>query len=169
MHLSFLRDLWAHMEWADALVWRSVLAHEAARADDYVLGGLTHLHLVQRAYLAVWHGRPVEMAGPEDFDGPGAIRDWARGYYPEAAAFLGGLGEASLVDAIPIPWNDFIEKAIGGPPEPATLGEMLFQVTSHSTHHRAQVNRRIREVGGEPGFVDYIGWVWRGRPAPAWG
>lgn len=31
-----------------------------------------------------------------------------------------------------------------------TLGEALMPVDSHSTHHRGQVNARIRELGVEP-------------------
>ena len=69
---------------------------------------------------------------------------------------------------IPIPWAEFIEREIGQAPAPAQLGEMMFQVTSHSVHHRAQINRRVRELGGTPRMVDFIGWVWRGHPAPDW-
>ena len=42
------------------------------------------------------------------------------------------------------------------------------QVASHSTYHRGQVNARLREVGGTPPLVDYIAWIWFGRPAPNW-
>jgi uncharacterized damage-inducible protein DinB len=44
----------------------------------------------------------------------------------------------------------------------------MFQVTSHSTHHRGQVNARLRALGGEPPLVDYIAWVWFGKPAADW-
>jgi uncharacterized damage-inducible protein DinB len=44
----------------------------------------------------------------------------------------------------------------------------MIQVATHSTYHRGQVNARLREVGGEPPLVDYIAWIWFGRPAPEW-
>jgi uncharacterized damage-inducible protein DinB len=50
----------------------------------------------------------------------------------------------------------------------ATVGETAFQVVSHSTHHRAQANTRLRAVGGDPPLVDYIAWIWFGRPAAPW-
>ena len=49
-----------------------------------------------------------------------------------------------------------------------TLAETMFQVTSHSTYHRGQVNARLREVGGQPPLVDYIAWIWFGRPDAEW-
>lgn len=168
MNLRFLEKLFAHMEWADASVWRTVLADEAAGGDDYVVDSLVHLHVVQRAYLEVWKGEGVAPMTREDFSSPVEIRDWARAYYAEAFDFLRGLSQEGLDEVLPIPWTSFVEKAIGGPVSPANLGEMAFQVVSHSVHHRAQVNRRIREVGGTPIMVDYIGWVWRGYPEPDW-
>jgi uncharacterized damage-inducible protein DinB len=51
---------------------------------------------------------------------------------------------------------------------PATLGESAWQVFSHTTYHRGQVATRVREIGGEPPTIDYLMWVWSGRPAPSW-
>jgi uncharacterized damage-inducible protein DinB len=52
--------------------------------------------------------------------------------------------------------------------EAPTLAETMLQVASHSTYHRGQVNARLREISGEPPLVDYIAWIWFGRPAPDW-
>jgi uncharacterized damage-inducible protein DinB len=43
-----------------------------------------------------------------------------------------------------------------------------MQVVLHSTHHRGQIVARVRELGGNPPLVDYIGWIWLGKPAAAW-
>jgi uncharacterized damage-inducible protein DinB len=45
--------------------------------------------------------------------------------------------------------------------------EPIFQVTSHSTYHRGQVNARVREGGRRMPLVDFIAWVWFGKPDPA--
>ncbi len=171
MQPAFLQRLYRHMEWADALTWRIVLAKDATRRDDYILDSLVHLHLVQRAHLAVWTEQEVVTPGRDDFAGPVEIRDWGRSYHAQAADFLDKLMDPRLAEVVPLPaaWTDLIDKEIGGSPAPARLGDLMFQVPAHSIHHRAQINRRIREVGVSPGMVDYIGWVWRGEPPADWG
>ena len=49
-----------------------------------------------------------------------------------------------------------------------TVGETTLQVPMHTVYHRGQVNARVRALGGEPPLVDYIAWLWLGRPAPEW-
>ena len=51
---------------------------------------------------------------------------------------------------------------------PATLEETMLQVASHSTYHRGQINTRFRERGGDPPSVDFIIWVWLGKPKADW-
>lgn len=170
MQLTFLTRLYRHMEWADASTWRTVLSHEAASGDDYVLDSLVHLHLVQRAHFAVWTGEEVIMRQRDDFDHPVEIRDWGRSYHARAADFIEALTDTRLTEVVELPpeWNALIESEIGGPIAPARLGDLMVQIPAHSIHHRAQISRRIREVGLTPGWVDYIGWVWQGEPPPEW-
>ena len=171
MQLALLRRLYRHMEWADALIWRTVLSEKAAGRDDYILDSLFHVHLVQRAHLAVWTGEAVVTPRRDDFGGIGEIRDWGRSYHAEAADFLDEITDARLAEVTPLPaaWTDLIENEVGGPIVPARLGDLMLQVPAHSIHHRAQINRRIRELGGSPEMVDYIGWVWQGEPPADWG
>jgi uncharacterized damage-inducible protein DinB len=49
-----------------------------------------------------------------------------------------------------------------------TVAETMLQVTFHSAYHRGQVSARLREVGVEPPLVDYIAWIWFGRPDAPW-
>lgn len=56
MNLAELRDLYRHMEWADASVWQAVLKSEAALTDQKLRDYFYHLHLVQRAFLKAWRG-----------------------------------------------------------------------------------------------------------------
>jgi len=67
-----------------------------------------------------------------------------------------------------MPWIAEYEQQIGRRFEKPTLGETMFQVTSHSTYHRGQVNMRLRGIGGEPPLVDFIAWVWFGKPTAEW-
>ncbi len=168
MDRKTLDRLLDHMEWADALVWRTVHESEAARRDDYVLDSLFHLHLVQHAYLCVWTGAELPELDRAGFETPNEIEHWARPFYGEARELLEGLGEGRLAEEFDNPWGALIEPLIGAPPAPSTLGDTAYQVVAHSAHHRAQINRRLRELGGDPAMIDYIGWVWRGCPPPQW-
>ena len=167
MNIKALADLYRHMEWADAAVWTSVLASEGASGDAKLREYLLHLHVVQRAFLRTWRGEAREAPYPEFEDAPSLMR-WARTYYGEAHAHLGGLGDGQLAEPMPVAWASMVERRLGRPPETTTVGETVLQVALHSTYHRGQINARLRQLGGEPPLTDYIAWVWMGRPAPGW-
>ena len=156
------------MEWADALVWEGVLGHAPSADDPFVRDSLLHLHLVQRAYLTGFEGGTPESRDLESFSSLEAVRDWGREFYPRAMEFLGRLTPDDLLAKPAVLWPQLVEEYIGQPPVPIPLGDMVYQVASHSVHHRAQVNRRIRELGGEPPFIDYVAWAWLGEPEPVW-
>lgn len=167
--ISGLRQLIRHMEWADAEVWRAVLAHEAAGDDTRLRELLMHLHLVQRLFLIVWQKQPFDPSrGQPQFATAVDLRNWAQTYYADANRFLDTVDEVTLKTDVSMPWVKSFEAQLGRTFSTPTLGETIFQVTSHSTYHRGQVNARLREVGGQPPLVDYIAWIWFGRPAPNW-
>jgi uncharacterized damage-inducible protein DinB len=155
------------MEWADARVWAAV---PGGSVDERLKGLLLHIHVVQRAFLTVWTGGDwmTVFRKPDDFGSIGDVRAWAQPYYADAHAFVDALHDDSLAQPIVMPWATQVEQAIGRPPGVTTFGDTCFQVTSHTTHHRAQVSARLRELGTEPPLVDYIGWVWFDKPAADW-
>ena len=165
-----LIELYRHMEWADSAVWQAVrvLPATAAPSDTRLHVLLYHIHMVQHAFLAIWRGATPEFREPEDFVDLHAIESWARPYYANARGHLGTLADADLEKPLAMPWAAMLTEQLGRPPAATTLGDTIFQVTNHSTYHRGQVNARLRELGGEPPLVDYIAWVWFGRPAPVW-
>jgi uncharacterized damage-inducible protein DinB len=165
---NFLKELFTHMEWADSEVWKAVLAADNGASDDSILESLLHIHLTQHAFLDVWNGRPFKFLKLEDFASAQELKLWTEQYYTRARNFLGSLDEAALSKRLDIPWAHYFEKKLGHPPFDVTLGESVFQVVAHSNYHRGQVNRRLREIGGEPPLVDYIVWLWMGRPEPGW-
>ena len=167
MNINALTDLYRHMEWADAAVWVSVLASESGRADARLREYLYHLHVVQRAFLRAWRGESRETPYPT-FDEAPSLMHWGRTYYGEALAHLGASSDEELPRPLPVPWASMVERSLGRAPETTTFGETVLQVALHSLYHRGQINARLREVGGEPPLVDYIAWVWRGRPVASW-
>jgi uncharacterized damage-inducible protein DinB len=167
INTNTLSDLFRHMEWADAAVWTAVLASPSAATDAKLQAYLYHLHLVQRAFLRMWRGEPREAPYPTFTDAP-SLMLWGRSYYDEAGAHLAGLSDDQVSQPMPVPWAAMVEQRLGRAPETTTIGETALQVALHSQYHRGQVNSRLREVGGEPPLVDYIAWIWLGRPAPIW-
>lgn len=167
MTLKTLNDLFAHMEWADASVWASALAFEAGRTDARLRDLLQHLHTVQRVFLRTWRGEPRDASYPT-FEDARAVAEWGRGYYAEAWAFLRAQDDESLSAPLVIPWSATVEERLGRSPGETTITDTALQVVLHSMYHRGQANTRLRELGGEPPLVDYIAWIWLGRPAAEW-
>jgi len=164
-----LIELYRHMEWADAAVWTAV-SKIGDSPDAKLREWLVHIHVVQRAFLHVWTDRPVTEAfrNADDFSSLAKVREWAQPYYPEVHTAIGSFDAARLSEPVVMPWAAQLAQRLGRDPGTPTLAETCFQVTSHSTYHRGQVNARLRELGGEPPLVDYIAWVWFGKPSPAW-
>lgn len=156
-----LRDLFQHMEWADAIVWTSV--HRLGADDKRLRDLLDHLHMTQRAFLDVWQSKGFDRGYRKERTLRETL-DAGREFHREAAAFIATVDEESLDRPAPLPWAGRFAKSARS----TTLGETMLQITAHSTYHRGQVNMRIRELGGEPDLTDYIAWLWLGRPAAQW-
>jgi len=164
--LSLLRELYAHMQWADALVWRAVLALPAAEHDAPLREKLVHVHMVQRAFLSVWRGQGPDFR--EDFESLAEVAQWGREYHDAVLPFVEAFDETALDRPMVMPWAGRFAARLGRDAEATTLRETLMQVVLHSTYHRGQVNARLRELGGEPPLTDYIAWIWIGKPPAEW-
>ncbi len=162
-----LLELHRHMEWADATVWEAVLAHPPAAADGKLLKYFHHLHITQHAFLRVWRNEPRDTPYPE-FTDARSLMAWGKAWFPGALTHLSALTSDELGSPMPVPWSKMVGRKIGRPPGATTLGDTVLQVAMHSQYHRGQINARLKETGGEPPLVDYIGWLWLGRPPAAW-
>ncbi len=166
---ELVRELFAHMQWADAEVWSAI---ESWRKDapsdpktERMMALLQHLHNVQHAFLLIWTtgGRTVDVPPtPED------LQEWARKFYADADTFLNDFDFARANDIVVMPWLPYFEKQLGRNLNAPTFAETMLQLPMHSTYHRGQVNALLRELGGTPRLVDYIAWVWLGKPAAQW-
>ena len=179
--LSNLQDQFRHMEWADAMVWQTALSVDATLADETLRARLHHIHLVQRVFLAVWQGEFTNYQDSNErqqavmawVNKGGDLRGadllaWGQAYHRDVQSYLGSLSEEVLAQTVALPWAEMVAARIGQTPASSTLAETLQQVTMHSAYHRGQVNTRLREVGAEPPLVDFIAWVWLGKPAAQW-
>jgi uncharacterized damage-inducible protein DinB len=167
MNRAEFRSLLAHMEWADAHSWRAVRALPSAQSDDRLKWLFHHIHLVQSVYLQAWRGDPFVVTELTSYPDLAAIEAWARPYYPAVSQFVDTVDASRFDEAVDFPWSALIAEQFGKV-LPATLSESAWQVLSHTTYHRGQIAIRIRELGGQPPLVDFLVWVWGGRPAPQW-
>lgn len=179
--LTHLHDQFRHMEWADAMVWQTALSLDATLADEVLRSRLHHIHQVQRIFFSVWQGAFAHLQGSDErrhavmewVNKGNELRGadllaWGRNYHGEVQPYLGSLSEDALAQIVTLPWSEMVAARLGQTPAPSTFAETLQQVTMHSTYHRGQVNIRLRELGAEPPLVDFIAWVWLGKPAAQW-
>lgn len=169
MRQSDILPLLRHMEWADALMWRAVLTlPPEAQANPELKLWLHHIHLVQRIFLAMWKDAPMTSYNtPDDFPDLVTLAAWARPAYAEAVALVGTMDEPTLDGPQHVAHAERMARD-GQRFTPATRGETMVQVAMHTTHHRGQIAMRVRALGGEPALMDYVAWVWRGKPEAQW-
>lgn len=159
--VSFLRDLLAHAEWANAVFFHA-WAKSPARNHEELRSRVAHILAVQQGFLAILRGQPPEMppGGPppsfEDLKAQveichAGLRDFAATLRPE-----------DLVQTVRVPW-------FPDPPCIVTIAEALVQVALHTQHHRGQCMTRLKDFGGEPKNVDWIIWLWKQKPQARWG
>ncbi len=166
--VEVLRELYQHMEWADAEVWTAIMASANATEDASLRQLLYHVHFTQRAFFQVWTDGQVPPYDVDSFANVVQLHAWALTYYPDVTEFLTILNTDRLDETVSPPWARTFEKQLGRSIHATTLGETVFQVWAHTHYHRGQVNARLRSLGGEPPLVDYIAWIWADRPTPVW-
>jgi uncharacterized damage-inducible protein DinB len=164
---GLIRELFRHMDWADAIVWQAVLPSPSASADSVVKARLHHSHMVQRAFLNAWSELPHTQNAGADL-GLTELARWGREYHVLATDYLETLTEENLDKPLVVPWAKYLTRHLGRDPSVPSLGETMVQVASHSTYHRGQINTRLRELGDDPPLTDFIAWIWIGKPASEW-
>lgn len=165
MHsLASLKDLYAHMQWADAQIWAALKAAPSALEDEALHERMFHIHYTQCSFLNVWKGDAFKYVKSDAYPTFDAVEALMKGFYEELPGFVNGISDSDLTKPMVMPWAPYFERQAGQPAQETTLGETMLQVASHSVHHRAQVNLQIREHDGAPPMIDYIIWLWLGRP-----
>ncbi len=165
--LAIIDEIYRHMEWADAAIWDAVLSNERTAADAGIRERLHHVHAVQSAYFAIWTGAELDYKDVSAFEDSPAVAAWGREQHRRMATFLAGLAEEKLNQIAILPWAERLSAQFGTVHD-STVAETLLQVPWHSTNHRGQVLTKLREMGSKPPTLDFIAWVWMGKPAAKW-
>ena len=161
---SYLDELYAHQEWADAEHWRAFEAHPAALEDKAIRERLLHIHQVQYAYVWMTGPRTSQFAFKkiEDFAGMADLKTYARQGHTEMVAMVRAVHDnvSRMEGMVEIPWFK--------PPLRVSVRHALTQAAMHSHYHRGQNAARLRELGGVPPTTDFIVWMKNGQPAAKW-
>lgn len=163
-----LQDLLRHAEWADATLWESVLEADSSPLDSKARFWLHHIHLVQHAFARIWRGEPMEFPEMSEFPEAPDLGRWGREAHGKLQEFLSDVSDTDLDRVLEIPWTEELTARFDRPIHDVTLGQSAMQVAMHSTHHRGQVAARLRDLDIEPPMMDFIAWVWFGRPEASW-
>ncbi len=158
--IEHVRDLMAHAEWANAVFFHA-WDKSPARDHEEMRRRVGHVVGVQDGFLSVLReeapGRPPD-GPPPTF---GALRPRAIESHTGLRSFADGVDSAALARRVQIPW-------FPDPPCIITVAQALVQAAMHTQHHRGQLMTRLKDFGGEPKNVDWIIWLWRGRPQARW-
>ena len=103
-----------------------------------------------------------------DFATAAELAEWARDAQLKTQAVLEALDAPALDREFREPWTDQFEARFPHPAAPHTLGESVVQVVLHTAHHRGQACIRLRDLGCQPPTVDFIVWLWAGKPPADW-
>jgi uncharacterized damage-inducible protein DinB len=158
--LDHLPGLMVHAEWANAVFFNS-WGKSPARDNEEMRRRVEHVVGVQMGFLSVLRGeaagRPVD-GPPPTFD---ELKSRAQSVHKGLRAFTDSLDASGVARTVRVPW-------FPDPPCVITVAEALVQVAMHTQHHRGQLMTRLKDLGGEPKNVDWIIWLWKGRPEPRW-
>ncbi len=169
--LEHLRDLLNHMAWADAQFFYAwfkgpVEDEELRERWAHILDTAAYfIEIVRGEHDLPWDKIKSGEVRPPWLDQPlksfKELKSLAQANHAKLAATLEQWNEASLEQKVLIPW--FPE-----PPCVINIGEALLQAVMHTQHHRGQCMTRLKDKGGKNSNVDYIIWLWKGRPGARW-
>jgi uncharacterized damage-inducible protein DinB len=158
--LTFLRDLLAHAEWANAVFFHA-WGKSPARDHEEMRRRVGHIIGVQQGFLSVLRGESPGAppdGRPPSFDD---LKTRAETSHADLRTFAAALDDAALARTVRIPW-------FPDPPCVITVADALVQAAMHTQHHRGQCMTRLKDFGGEPKNVDYIIWLWKQKPQGRW-
>jgi len=169
--LNHIKDLLAHSEWADAVFFRAW--GKCDREDKELRERVSHCSGTQELFVntltgtnelpwkQIFAGEVKPPWADRELRGFDELKEFTRGNHARLQAIAATSDPAGLERRVTVPW-------FPDPPCVVSVGEAFVQVAMHTQHHRGQNITRLRQCGGEPRNVDYIIWLWKGRPAAVW-
>jgi uncharacterized damage-inducible protein DinB len=156
------KDLMFYQEWADAVFLKIWERTPNAIDDSEMLKRWEHVVLVQNAFHDVLRNNETQLP-KSDRPLPGLVelKTFCKNNHEQLKKLISELNQSDLERAVEIRWF---------PDRPAVLtpAEALMQVLLHTQHHRAQNLTRLQALGGKRIVIDWISWIWKGKPEAQW-
>jgi uncharacterized damage-inducible protein DinB len=164
--MSTLQLMFQHHAWANRRVLAvlanldtTLLTEDAKGAFGSIDQTITHMAGVEDMYLALMKGQDLSSFGSQEtyFGHDTAwFRQRLETLGAAYAAFLASIDDASLDNALIIPWIN----------APLTIREGLIQVLTHSAQHRAQILSILGDRGQKVPDMDYVVMRLEGQGTP---
>ena len=159
LDLPTLRRLFAYSDWAcDRVHAHARSLPDAALDQPFEIGvgslraTLLHVRFAEHWWLQNWTEGPDRPFPELPVGTPIAELD---GLWKETRArrnqLLAGMNTADLTQRLTARPRPGVERVF-------PIGVVLLQLCGHGTHHRAQAQNMLRQVGAKPGDLDYILW-----------
>jgi uncharacterized damage-inducible protein DinB len=159
--IEHLRNLIRYEEWADAHFLRAWEQTSDAANDKEMLQRWEHVTAVQNAFCNTLKGSEVTFSRHDEFPPILELKRRSQSIHDQLKKLLQEYTSEDLDQRVAIPWF----------PDPSitlTRMEAITQIVMHTQHHRAQNMTKLQTYGGKPGIVDWILWVFKGKPEAKW-
>jgi uncharacterized damage-inducible protein DinB len=159
--LDHVRELIRYQEWADAAFFKRWNELPQMQENEEIRKLADHMTAVQKLFIDLLQKQPVAFP---DKDTPiptfVELRNRSHENHNRLKSFMSELNEDALSSTIHVLF-------FPGTFTP-TVHEVLTQVVMHTQHHRAQNLQRLGRSPAKSSPVDWISWVYRGKPDAAW-
>lgn len=144
-----IRELFAHLQWADELVLGSL--RDGAGASPRALELYAHVLGAEAVWLSRLRGVAEEVAvwPVADVD---ACAELMAETHAGLAAYIDSLDDSAVERSVHY-------RNSAGVEFDSRIGDILLHVMLHGTYHRGQVALLLRGAGGTPAPTDYIAFV----------
>lgn len=159
--LEHLRDLMAHQSWADAIFFHCWGSSPQTLEDEDLRKRTAHIAMAQEGFRRLILEEPVSRPPEMPIPTLAELKDKIQASGSALRTLLQEMDPERLARPLQVPW-------LQGKSSEITIAEALVQVAMHSQHHRGQNMTRLKQLGGTPKNVDWILWVWHGRPEARW-
>lgn len=161
MVLEYIRELLTYQEWADCEFFKRWRELERAGEDQAIKKLTDHFTTVQTFFLYALQKQQSDL--PDRNAPPRSVPELLAGNrqnHLQLKNYVSSLTEESLSLTLDVPW-------FPGNFRP-TVSEILMQIIMHTQHHRAQVLQSLAAYGEKSIIIDWISWVFRGKPVANW-
>lgn len=156
MELKTLQSFLRYSDWANGEILRAASKLSDAQLDQpFDMGPgtlrktLMHIHDGEAVWLARWQGKTETPWPSEQKLNTATMTEGFSKTWRQRDAFLGTLKDSDLAKVVT--YRDSKGSLFN-----ATLGDMIMQGFTHSTHHRAQAVNMLRRVGAGLVELDYM-------------